>query len=162
MKTICLLILLFCIAQFSKGQEPQAKDFYQYLTKEIDINSGSIILKTINYGCLGSKTSWTAKIKSVGEFVRIDFYKGLNNTANSSDKLNMLLDTSFTVKKSILKENLKAEINDVKLRPVFIEASFNILLNDGDSEKEFRFRRGEGLYYLLRYNKKWNTYFAIK
>jgi hypothetical protein len=161
MKTICLLILLFCIAQFSKGQEPQAKDFYQNLAKAIDIDSGSITLKTINYGCLGSKTSWTVKIKSIGEVVRIDFYKELKNTANSFDKLD-ILDTSFTVKKSVLKENLKAEINEIKTRPVFIEASFNILLNYGDSEKEFRFRRGEGLYYLFRYNKKWNTYFAIK
>ena len=164
MRKISLIILLLCTVQFSKGQEPQAKDFYVNLGKDIEtLDSDSIILTTINYGCLGSKVNWSAKFKMIDNMVRIDFYSERpKDRTKILSELETVLDTTFTVEKSVFKKNFEAEITEIKSRPVLIEANFKISLNQGASIKEFTFRRGEGLYYLLRFNKTWTTYFAKK
>ena len=164
MRKISLIILLLCTVQFSKGQEPQAKDFYVNLGKDIEtLDSASIILTTINYGCLGSKVNWSAKFKMIDNLVRIDFYSERpKDRTNLLSELETVLDTTITVEKSVLKKNFEAEITEIKSRPVWLEANFKISLNQGTSMKEFTFRRGEGLYYLLRFNKTWTTYFAKK
>lgn len=162
MKKIGFIVLLLCIGQFSTGQELPAKDFYLHFEKAITtIKSDSITLTAVEYGCLGSQINWNAKIKNIGDLIRIDFYsqRPKDRTKTSSDP-ETVLDTTFTVERSILKKNLEVEITEIKSRPVFIEASFKISLFQGTSNKEFTFRRGEGLYYLLRFNKSWTSYFA--
>ena len=164
MKKIGFIILLLCTGQFSKGQELPAKDFYLHLGRAISIiKSDSISLTAIEYGCLGSQINWSANIKSIGSLIKVDFYsqRSKDRTKPSAEFETMLI-TSFTVERSILKKNLEAEITKIKTRPIFIEAGFKISINQGNSKKEFTFRRGEGLYYLLRFNKTYESYFASR
>ena len=161
MKKIGFILLLIFTGQFSNGQELPAKEFYLHLGKIIPtIKSDSVKLTVIDYGCLGSQINWSAKIKNIGNLTRVSFYSQRpKDRTNPSSELETLLDTTFTVETSILKKNMEEEITQIKSRPVFIEASFKIILNQGNLNKEFAFRRGEGLYYLLRYNKTWESYF---
>lgn len=161
MKKIGFILLLLFAGQFSQGQELLAKEFYLHLGKAIStIKSDSVKLTVIDYGCLGSQINWSAKIKNIGNLTRVSFYsQKIKDTATISSELETVLDTTFTVETSILKKNLKAEIMQIKSRPVFIEGSFKIILNKANLNREFAFRRGEGLYYLLRYNKTWESYF---
>ena len=164
MKKIGFIILLLCTGQFSIGQELPAKDFYLHLGRAISIiKSDSISLTAIEYGCLGSQINWSANIKSIGNLIKVDFYsqRSKDRTKPSAEFETMLI-TSFTVERSILKKNLEAEITKIKTRPIFIEAGFKISINQGNSKKEFTFRRGEGLYYLLRFNKTYESYFASR
>ena len=164
MKKIGFILLILFTGQFSKGQELPDKDFYLHFGKAIStIKSDSITLTLIEYGCLGSQINWSANIKSIGNLIKVDFYtQKSRDITNPSAKLETMLDTSFTVERNMLKKNLEAEITKIKTRPVFIETSFKNSLNHGNSKKEFTFRRGEGLYYLLRYNKTYESYFASK
>ena len=164
MKKIVFILLLLCTGQFSIGQELPAKDFYLHFGKVIStIKSDSISLTAIEYGCLGSQINWSANIKSIGKLIKIDFYsqRSMDRTKPSAELETMLI-TSFTIERSILKKNLEAEITKIKTRPIFIEAGFKISINQGNSKKEFTFKRGEGLYYLLRYNKTYESYFASR
>ena len=164
MKKIGFILFLLFTGQFSKGKELPAKDFYLHFSKAIStIKSDLITLTVIEYGCLGSQINWSANIKSIGNLIKVDFYaQKSRDLTNPSAKLETILDTSFTVKKNTLKKDLEAEITKIKTRPVIIEASFKILVSQGNSKKEFTFRRGEGLYYLLRCNKTYETYFASR
>lgn len=162
MKNVSTIILLLITGQFSQGQGLTAKDFYHHLGKAITaISSDSIILTTVEYGCLGSQITWRAQIKPIGDMIKVDFYSQRSkDITKPSAELVMVLDTTFTVEKSIIRKKLREEITEVKSRPIFIEASFEISILQGTSAKEFLFRRGEGLYYLLRFNKSWTTYFT--
>ncbi|MEJ7694664.1 hypothetical protein [Daejeonella sp.] len=164
MKRIAFVFLLLFTGQFSQGQELPAKDFYLHLEKVIPtIKSHSIALTVINYGCLGSQTKWSAKFTNIGNLIRVDFFSQTpKDRMNPSSELKTLLDTTFTVERRILQQDLESEITKIKTRPVFIEANFKISLDQGTSNKEFTFRRGEGLYYLLRYNKTLESYFASR
>lgn len=164
MKKIGFIIILLCISYFSKAQELAAKDFYLHLEKAIS-SIDSITLTITNYGCLGSQSNMKAKIEKTDNLLKISFYRQRGNSwANSLTNLEteLILDTTFTVEKSIFKKNLSAEIIEIQSRPVLIEANFTISIAQGNSSKEFTFRRGEGLYYMLRYNKTWALYFAKK
>ncbi len=162
MKKICFIFFLLCAWQFSQGQDLTAKDFYQHLGKVLPTNqSDSIILEVTEYGCLGSQINYAVKIKESDGLITVDFYsQRLKERLALSSKLETVLDTTFTIERSILKKNLEAEITQIKSRPVFIEASFKIILNQGNSSKEFTLRRGEGLCYLLRFNKSYESYFT--
>ena len=160
MKKYLIIFLLF-LGYFSNAQEPKAKEFYKYLEKNIpEIESDSITLTIINYGCLGSQSNSSAKITSIGKLIKVSYYhqrpKDLNKHFTEYE-YETVLDTTFTVERIILKKNLKEEITQIKSRPIFIEANFKITINQKNSNKEFQFRRGDGLYDLLRYNKIWKT-----
>lgn len=164
MKTIGLLIILVCKGQFLKAQEQQAKDFYEYLVKSIEkADTNSILIKTINYGCLGSKTNWNAKISINGDLLTINFYsERFKDVKNLQLGFKTVLDTTFNVKGYVLKHSLEVEINEIKTRPIFLEGSYKISIYQGDYIKEFRFKRGDGLYSLLRLNKPLPKYLARK
>jgi hypothetical protein len=75
MKKIGFILLLVFTGQFSKGQEIPAKEFFLHLGKVIPtIISDSITLTVIDYGCLGSQINWSAKIKNIGNLIRVKFY----------------------------------------------------------------------------------------
>ena len=160
MKKYLTLFLLF-LGHFSNAQERKAKEFYKYLEKSIPkIESDSIILTIVEYGCLGSQINSSAKITNIGKLLKVNYYhqrpKDLNKYYTEYE-YETVLDTSFTVERDILKRNLKEEITQIKSRPFFIEANFKITVNQKNSNKEFQFRRGDGLSNLLRYNKIWKT-----
>jgi len=161
MKKYLVIFLLF-LAQFSNAQEPKAEEFYKYLEKIIPtIKTDSVTLTMVEFGCLGSQINSSAKITNIGKLIRVSHYhqkaKDINNPLTEYETV---LDTTFTIERSIFKKNLQEEITEIKSRPLFGEASFKITLNEKKSNKEFIFRRGEGLYYLLRYNKTWKSYFS--
>jgi hypothetical protein len=165
MKKILILILLFLV-HFSNAQEPKAKEFYNYLEKNIPtIESDSITLTIVDYGCLGSQSNSSAKITNIGKLIKVSYYhqrpKDINKPI-SEFEYETVLDTTFTVERNILKKNLLQEITEIKSRPIYIEANFEITFNQKSSNKEFKFRRGDGLYYLLRYNKNMESYFRRK
>ena len=164
MKIIGFIPLLPCTKQSSKGQEPPAKDFYLHFGKVIStIKSDSITLTKVKYGCLGGQINWSTNIKSIGNSIKVDFYSQRSkDRTKPSAELETMLITCFTVERKILKKNLEAEITKIKTRPVFIEAGFKFSLNQGNLKKEFTFRRGEGLYYLLRHNQIYESYFASR
>jgi hypothetical protein len=164
MKQIALILLVLFSRQSSQGQEPSAKDFYIHLGNVISTTqSDSITMTVIEYGCLGSQINSSAKIKNRGNVIDVEFYhQRPKDRTKISSEYETVLDTSYTVEKSVFNNNLKTEINSIKTRPVFIQASFKIALNQGNSNKEFTFQRGEGLYYLLRFNRTWESRFNIK
>lgn len=156
MKKYLIIFLLF-LGQFSNAQEPKAKEFYKYLEKIIpEIESDSLTLTIIEYGCLGSQINSSAKITNIGKLIKVNYYhqrpKDLNKYYKEYE-YETVLDTTFTVERDILKKNLKEEITQIKSRPIFIEANFKITVNQKNSNKEFQFKRGDGLYNILRYNK---------
>jgi len=160
MKKYLILFLLF-LGHFSNAQEAKAKEFYNYLEKIIPkVESDSITLTIVNYGCLGSQSNSSVKITNIGKLINVNYYhqrpKDLNKYYTEYE-YETVLDTSFTVGRDNLKRNLKEEITQIKSRPVFIEANFKITVNQKNSNKEFQFKRGDGLYDLFRYNKIWKT-----
>jgi hypothetical protein len=159
-----LTIILLSLANFSNAQEQKAKEFYNYLEKTIPTTkSDSITLTIVEYGCLGSKINSSAKITNIGKLIKVDFYhQKPKNVNNPLSEYETVLDTIFTVEKNIFKKNLQDEIRGINSKRVLVEASFKISLNQKSSNKEFKFRRGEGLYYLLRYNKSYESYYRIK
>jgi hypothetical protein len=164
MKQITFILLILFTGQSSQGQELPAKYFYTHLGNIISTTQpDSITLIVTEYGCLGSQINSSAKIKNKGNVIEVDFYyQRPKDRTKISSEYETLLDTSYTVEKSVFKNNLKAEINSIETRPIFIEASFKIALIQGNSNEEFRFRRGEGLYYLLRFNRTWESRFNRK
>lgn len=165
MKKTLILILLF-VSHFSNAQEPKAKEFYNYLEKIIPkVESDSITLTIVNYGCLGSQSNSSVKITNIGKLIKVNYYhqrpKDLNKYFTEYE-YETVLDTTFTVERNILKKNLKEEITQIKSRPVYIEANFKIIINQKNSNKEFQFKRGDGLYDLFRYNKISKTKYRRK
>ena len=165
MKKILIVLLIF-IAHFSNAQEPQAKEFYNYLEKNIPtIESDSITLTIVQYDCLGGQFNSSAKITKIGKLIKVNYYhqkpKDINKPI-SEIEYEKVLDTTFTVERNILKKNLHDEITGINSKRVLVEASFKITLNQKSSNKEFKFRRGEGLYYLFRYNKSYESYYLRK
>jgi hypothetical protein len=161
MKKVLIVILLF-IAHFSNAQEPQAKEFFNYLEKNIPkLESDSITLTIVQYDCLGGQFISSAKITNIGKLIKVDYYHQKPKDVNKPEseyEYETVLDTTFTVERNILKKNLHDEITGINSNRILVEASFQIILNQKSSNKEFKFRRGEGLYYLLRYNKSYESY----
>ncbi len=163
MKKKLILILLF-IAHFSNAQEPKAEEFYSYLEKIIPtVESDSITLTIVQYDCLGSQFNSSAKITNIGKLIKVDYYHQKPKDVNKLlSEYETVLDTTFTVERNILKKNLHDEITGINSKRILVEASFKITLNQKSSTKDFKFRRGEGLYYLLRYNKSYESYYRRK
>jgi hypothetical protein len=95
--------------------------------------------------------------------IKVDYYhQKLKDLNKPLSEYETVLDTTFTVERNILKKNLYDEIKGINSKRVLVEASYKITLNQKSSNKEFKFRRGEVLYYLLRYNKSYESYYRRK
>jgi len=164
-KQLVLIILFLFASLISYGQESDPRDFYLHIVKVIEANKDDIIqVNAEKYGCVGSSIKWNALISSKpSNFYKIDFYsEKLRDTRDISSGYQNVLDTSFVVTKTYLLTLLKQEEKDLRTRPVLIEASYKFIIKQEDTKKEFLIRKGEGLYYLLRFNKSWISYFSKK
>ncbi len=156
-------ILTLCIVTVvTNAQEPKAVAFYSEFTKRLPASKAdSITLKVINYGCLGSKIIWNVKLKKVGKLISVAFYSPPPRNLDVfpvDDR--MKLDTSFMVETDVLKQNLIGEFEPSKSKRFIMEGSFGISLVQRNVNKEFKnFKRGEGLYYILRFNKTYEDFF---
>lgn len=162
---IGIAILLSVVSVSAKAQEPNAVTFYTEFAKLIpSTNADSVTLKVTNYGCLGSKIIWTVKLKKVGKLISVAFYSPppRNLDVFTVDD-SMKLDTSYMLPAEVLKRNLIGEYTDRNSKRFLMEGSFEIsLLRRGVSKRFELFRRGEGLLYILRFNKTYEEFFRLK
>lgn len=162
---IGVALLLSVVSVLGKAQEPNAITFYTEFAKFIpSTNADSVTLKVINCGCLGSKIIWTVKLKKVDKLISVAFYSPPpRNWGDTNIDNHLRLDTTFLVDRHILKQNLMEEFAPSKSKRFLMEGSFDISIVRRNVNKEFKnFKRGEGLYYILRFNKTYEDFFRRK
>jgi hypothetical protein len=146
MKNLVFLIILLSIRVFCLGQELQSLDFYNNVEKAIQDNGwDSVVLKVTEYGDLGSESHYDIKVKKLNDEVKVSYYRQRGILKS--------LDTSFSISKNKLIQNLKEEVLAIQTRPVLLEATYKVILEQGGTNTYFKFTRGEGLYSIFCRNK---------
>lgn len=160
-----IAIFLSVISVSAKGQEPNAVAFYKEFAKFLPATKAdSITLKVINYGCLGSQIIWNVKLKKADNAISVEFYSPPPRNLDVFIVDNrMKLDTSYLLAAEVLKQNLIGEYTDLNSKRFLMEGSYEIsLLRRGVNKRFEFFRRGEGLYYILRFNKTYEEFFGLE
>ena len=161
MKKLIFTLFLFLniVTSLSAQTINTADEFYSYLNSILKSSNKSIQFVGTNYGCLGSKYNWEAKLKKDGNKLEIQY---ISQKPSENDLIVMSLDTTFVTTKKKLTEKFKTEITAVKSRPVYFEETVKIVVNTDHSKKEFVLKRADGLSFLLRYNMSFEEYYKAK
>lgn len=154
------LFMIFIITNHSEAQKRRIEDFYGYLNEVLeDKNIESVHLFQTHYECLGNKSYWDAVLLKKSNKIEIKFYNHVPKDLQHLNVLTKRLDTTFIVSKNKLIKNLKNEPNHSNSnRRIIFEGSYKLVIKTNDKETEYLVTKAEGLIYLLRYNKVYETY----
>ena len=160
-KMILPLVLLLCGVFSSTAQTTNtANEYYSYLNNILkNKNNTSIELSGTNYGGMGSKFNWEARLQKNGKKIEIQYS---SQKPSEDDSIIMTLDTTFVTTGKKMIEKFKTEITAVESRPVYFEETVKIIVKTADSNKEFILKRAEGLPFLLRYDRSFEEYYKGK
>lgn len=164
MTRLFLIILFVFSATLSFGQKENEKDFYTFLQtqiKEAVTKQDSIVIIEETKACFGS--TWKAILKPKGNFTTVTFYvnKMMESFADTSTNiLQTIVDTSFTLQTKMLLDNLENEIKYLINHIVISYTTTEYLIQKDGKKRKFKLEKGQGLYYWLRYNKSWMAYLA--
>lgn len=160
-KMILPLVLLLCVAFPSTAQTSNtANEYYSYLNSILkNKNNTSIELSGTNYGGMGSKFNWEARLQKNGKKIEIQYS---SQKPSEDDSIIMTLDTTFATTGKKMIEKFKTEITAVESRPVYFEETVKIIVKTADSNKEFLLKRADGLPFLLRYDRSFEEYYKGK
>lgn len=160
-KLILTLFLILCIGLTSRAQTiANTSEFYTYLNTILkDKNNTSIELSGTNYGGMGSKFNWEARLQKNGKKIEIQYS---SQKPSEDDSMIMTLDTTFATTGKKMIEKFKTEITAVESRPVYFEETVKIIVKTADSNKEFLLKRADGLPFLLRYDRSFEEYYKGK
>ena len=156
-RLIFTLTLMICTLTV-RGQKNNGNDFYSSF-KTFLTNNNSIELSSTEYLCLGDQNNWKVSLNDNGDKTDIRFYSKKTNSESISNKSEFYLDTIYTVSKKELIQKIESEKKEIENRLILIETSHNISLKTNRMTKELVTIKMSGLYYILRYNKTYETYF---
>jgi len=160
-KLLFTLFLFLSVVMFSKAQTIATTDeFYSCLNNILKNKKNKTIeLLGTNYGAMGSKFSWSAKLKKDGKKIEIQYN---SQKPDDGDLVVMSLDTTFVTTRKKLIEKFKTEISAVESRPVYFEEIVKVIVNTEHSKKEYVLNRADGLPFLLRYDTSFEEYYKNK
>jgi hypothetical protein len=164
MTRLFLPIAFIFSVTLSYGQKAKAKDFYNFLQTQIrkaTAKQDTIIIVEESKACFGS--TWKAVLKPQNNYTTITFYvdKSIGDiTDTSTSLLKTIVDTSFSVQTQTLLENLEGEIKYLKNHLVVSYTTQEYFVEQGDVKRKFKLKKGQGVYYWLRFNKSWTQYLA--
>jgi hypothetical protein len=160
-KIILTIFFLLSVVTTSRAQSnATTTEFYYYLNTILENKSNkNIQLLGTNYGLLGSKYHWEAKLKKKGKKIEIQ-YK--SQQPNENDLLLMRLDTTYVITQKKLIQSFKKETIAIESRPTYYDETITISIKTTYPNKEFNLSRAEGLSFLLRYDKSFEEFYNIK
>lgn len=165
MKKLIFTVFLFLYSVISSNAQTitNATEFYSYLNSILENKSNKFIqLRGTDYGTLGSKFNWEAKIKKKRKNIEVVYNSQIPNEENDSDLIKMQLDTTFVTTRNKLIQNFKTEITSIESRPVYFALIVKVVVNTTHSNKEFTLKRADGLSFLLRYDRSFEEYYKQK
>ena len=159
-----LIIAFLFSVTLSFGQKENEKDFYTFLQTQIKkaiTKQDSVVIIEETKACFGS--TWKAVLKSQNNYTTVTFYVDkivgtVNDTSTSF--FQTIVDTSFSLQTKALLDNLDSEIKYLKNHLLISYTTTEYVIQQGATKRGFKLEKGQGLYYLLRFNKSWTAYLA--
>lgn len=155
-----ILFLSFTACSFAQSDSEQK--FYTSLQKAIRtaaLKGDSVEVTETSKVCFGS--SWKAVIQPKRDSSTVTFYADrVSGTLSDSTipQISTMEDTSFSLPTATLLRNLEREKQYLQTNMVISYNSIHYLVQQGKTARQYTLEKGQGLYYLLRFNKSWSSY----